>query len=82
MAANEGIPGMEIRDGEKASGEDLSKRHYIHWDAPGVEKKPENEDADIQAVADLINKMQKAQYNMHRHCFTGASSWYCDSYSV
>ncbi|KAL9108816.1 MAG: hypothetical protein Q9227_006473 [Pyrenula ochraceoflavens] len=71
MAANEGIKGMEIQDGSKPSSEDLASRKYIHWDDPNVEKKPANEDEDIQAVADLINQLQKAQYNMHRHCFSG-----------
>ncbi|KAF2233786.1 heme-dependent catalase [Viridothelium virens] len=51
--------------------EDLEKRNYIRWDAKGVEEKPPNEDEDIQAVADQINTIQKAQYNMHRHCYSG-----------
>jgi hypothetical protein len=36
---------------------------YIKWDAPGVEKIPQGEAEDIQAVAAMINKIQKAQYN-------------------
>ena len=49
----------------------MSKRDYIRWDAEGVEKIPPNEDEDIQAVADMINAIQKAQWNNHRHCYTG-----------
>lgn len=48
---------------------DLSK--YIRWDAPGVEKVPPGESEDIQAVADMINGMQKAQFNNHRHMYGG-----------
>ena len=49
----------------------MANRKYIHWQDEGVEKIPPNEAEDIQAVADMINGMQKAQYNMHRHCYTG-----------
>ena len=55
-------------------GEDqvaMANRTYIHWQDDGVEKVPPNEKEDIQAVADMINAMQKAQYNTHRHCYTG-----------
>jgi hypothetical protein len=52
-------------------GEDLSKRNYIRWDSKGVEEKPTNEDEDIQKVAEQINTIQKAQYNVHRHCYSG-----------
>ncbi|KAI9652750.1 MAG: hypothetical protein M1821_007824 [Bathelium mastoideum] len=49
----------------------LGKRNYVRWDAEGVEEKPPNEDEDIQAVADQINAIQRAQFNMHRHSFGG-----------
>lgn len=49
----------------------LADRNYIRWDAHGVEKIAENEEEDIKAVADMINTMQKAQFNNHRHCFSG-----------
>ena len=49
----------------------LADRKYIRWDAEGVEKIPENEEKDIMAVADMINAIQKAQWNSHRHCFSG-----------
>jgi hypothetical protein len=49
----------------------LASRNYIKWDDPSVEKKSEGEDEDIQAVADQINAIQKAQYNCHRHCYSG-----------
>ena len=61
---------MEISN----KGEDqaaMANRKYIHWQDEGVEKIPPNEAEDIQAVADQINAMQKAQYNSHRHCYTG-----------
>jgi hypothetical protein len=50
---------------------DLSDRNYIRWDDNGVEKIPPNEKEDIQAVANMINQMQKAQFNKGRHCFGG-----------
>ncbi|MCJ1225444.1 hypothetical protein MMC12_002093 [Toensbergia leucococca] len=49
----------------------LSDRKYILWDTEGVEKIPPNEAEDIQAVADMINVAQKAQYNNHRHAYGG-----------
>ncbi|RFU25050.1 hypothetical protein B7463_g11282, partial [Scytalidium lignicola] len=49
----------------------LEKRNYIRWDDPRVEKKPEGEDEDVKAVAEMINKIQRIQYNMHRHCYSG-----------
>ena len=63
--------GMEISNRPVEEEEDMSKRNYIRWDAEGVEKIPPNEAEDIQAVADMINAIQKAQWNSHRHCFTG-----------
>lgn len=49
----------------------LEDRKYIRWDAEGVENIQPNEAEDIQAVADQINAIQKAQWNSHRHCFSG-----------
>lgn len=49
----------------------LADRKYIRWDAEGVEKIAENEEEDIKAVADMINAIQKAQWNNHRHCYSG-----------
>ena len=54
---------------------DLANRPYIKY-TPDIEKKPPNEDEDIQAVADMINTIQKAQWNMHRHCYTGSVQQY------
>lgn len=51
--------------------EDLSGRNYIRWDAEGVEKIPDDEEDDINAVAEQINLIQKAQWNVHRHCYSG-----------
>jgi len=48
-------------------------RTYVRWDAPRVENIPPGEAEDIQAVADMINTMQKTVYNKHRHTFTGES---------
>ena len=39
------------------SADDLANRKYIRYDS-GVEQTPPNEEADIQAVADMINKAQ------------------------
>ncbi|KAI9738430.1 MAG: hypothetical protein M1834_008933 [Cirrosporium novae-zelandiae] len=49
----------------------LADRHYMRWDDEGVEKIPPNETEDIKAIGELINKLQKVQYNTHRHCYTG-----------
>ncbi|KAF1350847.1 catalase-like domain-containing protein [Delphinella strobiligena] len=46
-------------------------RTYIRWDAEGVEKVPTGEKEEIDAVAEQINCIQKAQWNMHRHCYSG-----------
>ncbi|KAF1990929.1 heme-dependent catalase [Aulographum hederae CBS 113979] len=50
---------------------DLATRNYIRWDAQGVEKILEGEEKDIQAVADMINAGQRAQFNKNRHVFGG-----------
>ena len=52
----------------------MASRKYIHWQDEGVEKIPPNEAEDIQAVAEMINNIQKAQYNMHRHCYSGGNT--------
>lgn len=58
--------------GNKSDGQrDLASRNYIRWDDPNVEKKQDGEDEDIRAVAEQINAIQKAQYNSHRHCYSG-----------
>ena len=66
--------GMGISNRPAREDEDMSKREYIRWDAEGVEKIPPNEADDIQAVADMINTIQKTQWNSHRHCFSGMYS--------
>lgn len=50
---------------------DLSNRNYVRWDAPGVENPPPNEEDDINAVAEQINKAQRQQFDNHRHVYTG-----------
>ena len=72
------VNGASRPDQPDSSTEDLGKRNYILWDAKGVEEKPSNEDEDIQTVADQINAIQKAQFNNHRHCFTGKSFRYAE----
>ncbi|KAK4942405.1 hypothetical protein LTR10_017852 [Elasticomyces elasticus] len=62
--------GMPIRN-HAEDGQKLESRNYIRWDASNVQSKPEDEDEDIKAVADMINEIQRAQYNSHRHCYTG-----------
>lgn len=56
---------------DEVQQEDLSGRDYIRWDADGVEKIPEDEQQDIKAVAEQINAIQKAQWDIHRHCYSG-----------
>lgn len=63
---------MEIHN-RSEDQQKLAARAYINWDDPRVEKKPSNEDEDIKAVADIINEMQKAQWNNHRHCYSGTA---------
>jgi len=50
---------------------DLEKRTYIRWNAKGVEEIPPNEEEDIKKVAEQINDIQRAMWNVHRHCYTG-----------
>lgn len=50
---------------------DLANRRYLRWDTEGVEKVPPNEKEDIHATAKMLNDIQKAMYNQHRHCFGG-----------
>ncbi|QIW97011.1 hypothetical protein AMS68_002529 [Peltaster fructicola] len=50
---------------------DLSTRTYLRWDSPGVENVPADEDADIHAVADMVNEVQKQAFDTHRHVYTG-----------
>ena len=52
---------------------DLANRPYIKF-TTDIEKKPPNEDDDIQACADMINVIQKAQFNLHRHCYSGRNA--------
>ena len=61
---------MEIHNKTEPDTKSLEDRKYIPF-ASGVEHIPENEAEDIQAVADMINAIQKAQWNCHRHAFSG-----------
>lgn len=60
---------MEIHN-KSESPEALANRPYIRFDS-GVEHIPPNEEEDIKAVAEQINAIQKAHWNMHRHCYSG-----------
>lgn len=64
-------PGAKSNGTNGTPIDDLSKRNYIRWDAEGVEKIPSGEKEEIDAVAEQINCIQKAQWNMHRHCYSG-----------
>lgn len=61
---------MEIHNKTESDTKSLENRKYIPF-SKGVEQIPENEAEDIQAVADMINAIQKAQWNCHRHAYTG-----------
>lgn len=50
---------------------DLSKRTYVRWDAPGVEKIPPHEKEDIDTVVEQFNTIQHTFFNKTRHCFGG-----------
>jgi hypothetical protein len=65
---------MDISN-QREQQKEMAGKDYIKWDDPSVEKKPDGEDEDIQAVADMINAIQKAQYNSHRHCYSGENKW-------
>ena len=64
---------MDISNKEVKDTKSLEDRNYIRFDS-GVEKVPENEAEDIQAVADQINAIQLATWNKTRHCFSGKYS--------
>lgn len=53
------------------SSEDLASRKYVRWDADGVECVPPDEVEDCEAVAEMINTIQKNTFNKARHCFGG-----------
>lgn len=42
---------------------------YLHWDAPGVEEIKPDEEAKARQIADTMNKMQKHNFDKHRHAF-------------
>jgi hypothetical protein len=50
----------------------VDTQNYIRWDAQAVEKVPPNEKEDIQAVADMVNTIQKTHYNTTRHMYSGS----------
>lgn len=48
----------------------MENRPYIKY-SPSLEKVPDGEADEIKAVAKQFNDIQKAQFNVHRHCYTG-----------
>jgi len=58
-------------NGTNGSSNGVESRKYIRWDTEGIEKIPPKEAEDIQAVADMINTIQKTHYNRHRHAYGG-----------
>lgn len=48
----------------------MEHRPYVKY-SNDLEKIPDGEAEDIQAVAKQLTDIQKAQYNVHRHCFSG-----------
>ncbi len=72
MDTNADRPSATSNDkvGKSTNGEDLSSRPYIKY-SPDIEKIPDDEEEDIQAVADQINVIQRAMFNLHRHCYSG-----------
>ena len=62
---------MEISNKEAKDTRSLEGRTYIKWNDNGVEKIPPNEEEDINAVAEMINAIQKATWNHTRHGYTG-----------
>ena len=48
----------------------VNTSNYIRWNAEGIERIPPNKKEDIQAVADMINVVQKTHYNTTRHLYS------------
>ncbi|KAL8716181.1 MAG: hypothetical protein Q9220_000086 [cf. Caloplaca sp. 1 TL-2023] len=42
---------------------------YLQWDAPGVEYPVPDEEAKMEKVAEVMNKMQRRNFDKHRHAF-------------
>ncbi|OCL08507.1 heme-dependent catalase [Glonium stellatum] len=42
---------------------------YLAWDAPGVETVKLDEEVKAQAIAETMNRMQKHNFDKHRHAF-------------
>ena len=61
---------MALHDGSSSNPKDLENRNYTRYH-PELEHIPPSEVEDIQAVADMINAMQKKQFNNHHHTFGG-----------
>ncbi|EHY56171.1 hypothetical protein ABEF92_005439 [Exophiala dermatitidis] len=75
---------MEISNNAERQ-QKLEDRHYIRYDDPRVTSRPEGEEEDIKAVADMVNEIQKAPWNSHRHCYTGwdprKNARHCEGYT-
>lgn len=49
----------------------MATQNLPRYDAPGLEPSVANESAKIQAVHDLVNRMQQKNFACHRHGFRG-----------
>ncbi|KAL7940807.1 heme-dependent catalase [Trichoderma barbatum] len=49
----------------------MATREYIRWDSQGVEKIPEGEADDIQAVVKMFDRLHQAMFQMNSHAVSG-----------
>ncbi|KAF2816152.1 heme-dependent catalase [Mytilinidion resinicola] len=42
---------------------------YLRWDAPGIEEIKSTEEQTTREIADIMKKMQKHNFDQHRHAF-------------
>jgi catalase len=49
----------------------MAASNFVKYDAPGLEPKIANEAEKIQALHDLVNRIQQKNFACHRHGFRG-----------
>ncbi|KAM0707497.1 hypothetical protein Q7P35_004142 [Cladosporium inversicolor] len=49
----------------------MAGHKFVKYDTPGLEPKTANESDKIQALHDLVNRMQQKNFACHRHGFRG-----------
>ncbi|KAL7782547.1 heme-dependent catalase [Trichoderma afarasin] len=49
----------------------MATREYMRWNSQGVEKIPEDEADDIQAVVEIFNGLHQAMFQMNGHVMSG-----------